>query len=252
VYPDVPSIILTATQVGNSGLVVSPEPPESTGVLWLDSDEPSDIPVPTGGTANQVLAKIDSTNYNTQWITPPNVPVGGTAGQFLRKINSTDYNAGWANIAASEITSGALDHARMPSGSVLQVVQASTTTNVQITSGTSFVDTTLTATITPKFSDSKILILVNQSAFKGSGNSENAYIYRILRGTTVIHELPTQLRTATAMEINTTLSTAYLDSPNTTSARTYKTQFRNAVSANQVQSQNNNQPSVITLMEIAG
>ncbi|MCF6142535.1 collagen-like protein [Flavobacterium sp. K77] len=26
--------------------------------------------VPTGGTANQVLAKIDGTNYNTQWVTP--------------------------------------------------------------------------------------------------------------------------------------------------------------------------------------
>lgn len=25
--------------------------------------------VPTGGTTNQLLAKIDSTNYNTQWIT---------------------------------------------------------------------------------------------------------------------------------------------------------------------------------------
>jgi len=26
--------------------------------------------VPTGGTANQVLAKIDGTNYNTDWVTP--------------------------------------------------------------------------------------------------------------------------------------------------------------------------------------
>ena len=26
--------------------------------------------MPTGGTANQVLAKIDGTNYNTQWVTP--------------------------------------------------------------------------------------------------------------------------------------------------------------------------------------
>ncbi len=26
--------------------------------------------VPTGGTANQVLSKVDSTNYNTQWVTP--------------------------------------------------------------------------------------------------------------------------------------------------------------------------------------
>jgi hypothetical protein len=95
VYPAVPSIILTATQVGNSGLVVSPNAPTSTGVLWLDTDEPSDIPVPTGGTANQVLAKIDSTNYNTQWITPPSVPAGGTTGQVLTKINATDYNANW-------------------------------------------------------------------------------------------------------------------------------------------------------------
>ena len=31
--------------------------------------------VPTGGTAGQVLAKIDSTNYNTQWVTPPSSTV---------------------------------------------------------------------------------------------------------------------------------------------------------------------------------
>jgi hypothetical protein len=105
VYPAVPSIILTATQVGNSGLVVSPSAPTSTGVLWLDTDEPSDIPVPTGGTAGQMLAKIDSTNYNTQWVTPPAVPVGGTTGQVLTKINATDYNANWQT-PATPITPG--------------------------------------------------------------------------------------------------------------------------------------------------
>jgi hypothetical protein len=31
--------------------------------------------VPIGGTAGQVLAKIDSTNYNTQWVTPPSSTV---------------------------------------------------------------------------------------------------------------------------------------------------------------------------------
>ena len=30
--------------------------------------------VPTGGTASQVLAKIDGTNYNTQWVTPATTP----------------------------------------------------------------------------------------------------------------------------------------------------------------------------------
>jgi hypothetical protein len=111
VYPAVPSIILTATQVGNSGLVVSPDAPVSTGVLWLDTDEPSDIPVPTGGTANQVLAKIDSTNYNTQWITPPSVPVGGTTGQVLAKSSATNYDAGWVtpNGSGNVIINGAFD-----------------------------------------------------------------------------------------------------------------------------------------------
>jgi hypothetical protein len=106
VYPDVPSIILTATQVGNSGLVVSPEPPESTGVLWLDSDEPSDIPVPTGGTAGQMLTKIDSTNYNTQWITPPSVPIGGTSGQALTKTSATDYATEWRTLVPNGGTTG--------------------------------------------------------------------------------------------------------------------------------------------------
>lgn len=95
VYPAIPSIILTATQVGNSGLVVSPSAPTSTGVLWLDSDEPASIPVPIGGTAGQMLTKIDSANFNTQWITPPSVPIGGTTGQVLTKLNATDYNANW-------------------------------------------------------------------------------------------------------------------------------------------------------------
>lgn len=46
--------------------------------------------VPTGGTANQVLAKIDSTNYNTQWVTPssgsstPVAYVPFVAGAFYR------------------------------------------------------------------------------------------------------------------------------------------------------------------------
>ena len=36
--------------------------------------------VPTGGTAGQVLSKIDGTNYNTQWITPTS---GGSTDQLI-------------------------------------------------------------------------------------------------------------------------------------------------------------------------
>ncbi len=37
--------------------------------------------VPVGGTANQVLAKIDGTNYNTQWVTPTS---GGGASELQK------------------------------------------------------------------------------------------------------------------------------------------------------------------------
>jgi lysophospholipase L1-like esterase len=41
--------------------------------------------VPTGGTAAQVLSKIDGTNYNTQWMTPSG---GGTWGSITGSLSS--------------------------------------------------------------------------------------------------------------------------------------------------------------------
>ena len=37
--------------------------------------------LPTGGTANQILSKIDGTNYNTQWVAPPVSSVTSVAGK---------------------------------------------------------------------------------------------------------------------------------------------------------------------------
>ena len=52
--------------------------------------------------------------------------------------------------------------ATLPTGSVLQVVQATYSTNVT-TGGTTFIDTGLTATITPTSSSNKILVIVCQN-----------------------------------------------------------------------------------------
>ena len=41
--------------------------------------------VPTGGAAGQVLSKIDTTNYNTQWITPSS---GGSSIQYLSNFTA--------------------------------------------------------------------------------------------------------------------------------------------------------------------
>ena len=51
---------------------------------------------------------------------------------------------------------------QMPAGHILQVVEGSSTTDVTITSTGTWTDTGLTATITPKFNNSKILVIQHQ------------------------------------------------------------------------------------------
>lgn len=59
--------------------------------------------VAAGGTAGQVLAKIDGTDYNTEWVDQDGqyVPSGGTTGQALTKVDGTDYNVSWTDVVAS-------------------------------------------------------------------------------------------------------------------------------------------------------
>ena len=143
----------------------------------------------------------------------------------------------------------------LPSGSVLQVVSAITSTQVSSSSAT-MVDTTLTATITPKFSTSKILVLVSQNGlFKSSANSSNCMDINLLRGSTSLlssNAVGALLETGTTISLVGAASIAFLDSPATTSATTYKTQFasRNGGASVQVQYANLSN-STITLLEIA-
>lgn len=60
--------------------------------------------VPTGGTAGQILAKVDGTNYNTQWINAPTTP---TASQLMTGTAPTvaDIDSGAVTDVATLITS---------------------------------------------------------------------------------------------------------------------------------------------------
>jgi hypothetical protein len=154
-------------------------------------------------------------------------------------IVNADINAS-AAIAGTKL-SGA--------GKVLQVVNATYSTDTSTTS-TSYVDTGLTATITPSSASNKILIIVSQAFGKSSTNS---YVdINLLRaGTSIVSDWVNNLAFT-----NNTASAAYghslnyLDSPNTTSATIYKTQFLSPT-ASSVQTQINNSVSSITLIEIA-
>lgn len=54
---------------GLPGIVAQSGEPDSTDILWLDTDEDG-VGIPLGGTAGQVLAKVDSGDFNTEWVSP--------------------------------------------------------------------------------------------------------------------------------------------------------------------------------------
>jgi hypothetical protein len=142
-----------------------------------------------------------------------------------------------------------------PAGSILQVVNS--TYAVQTTSSSSaFADTGLTATITPTSASSKILVFANQA---GCGKeTNNTYLFlRLLRGSTNIADMERLggFNNTTTVNYFGSCSICYLDSPATTSATTYKTQFasasNNAIIYIQVSSSAIASVSTMTLMEIA-
>jgi hypothetical protein len=162
---------------------------------------------------------------------------------------------------------GKVGKARLPAGSILQVVQGATSSEVIVTTN-DFTDTGLTATITPRATDSKILVLVDQSVYSWADEAGSACGVRLLRGSTVIFnplfyagEGPYDIavaavgsgRTYTEVVLRTPIQ--ILDSPNTTSPVTYKTQGRRYGAGGvifQAAGTGNNASSRIILMEVAG
>jgi hypothetical protein len=137
-------------------------------------------------------------------------------------------------------------------GKVLQVVQATNST-AAANSTTTYADTNLTASITPSAATSKVLVIVHQNGTtKSNGNVDNANYLKLVRGVTDLTTFGASVGfTSTAIyNYVGSCSTAYLDSPNTTSATTYKTQFKNDVAAAAVGVQTGSATSTITLMEI--
>ena len=105
-------------------------------------------------------------------------------------------------------------------GHVVQVVQGTSTTYDTLGSNGTYVDTSLAATITPKFSNSKILAAFHAPIVYR--NTEDA-VLRLLRGSTNVYQMNLWTNTTTyAMMAG---SFQFLDSPSTTSATTYKVQM---------------------------
>jgi hypothetical protein len=138
-----------------------------------------------------------------------------------------------------------LPKAQLPAGTVLQVVSA--TYGVQTDFSTaSYVDTGLTATITPSSATSRILVIVNQSTLWRSAGTPYGEIRLVRNSSPALIRFVGEFTTADGASG----SASYIDSPATTSATIYKTQIY--ASGATVQLQRNSGVSTIVLMEIAG
>ena len=140
----------------------------------------------------------------------------------------------------------------IPTGSVVQVVSSATTTTTTTTS-TSFVDTALSASITPSSSSNKILVIVTGNVIVNDlGNNYGDAFANITRGSTEIatNRVAINFGGTAWTDYISSLSLSYLDSPSTTSSTTYK--VRIATSNSSVIYPATSQTGTITLLEIKG
>ncbi len=108
-------------------------------------------------------------------------------------------------------------------GGIIQIVIMQKTDKFA-TNSTSYVDVTgYNCTITPTSSSNKILVITSAN-FAAGQDGQNNYA-RLLRGSTNILTNDQSIRMPNAYHVNTFVHTI-LDSPNTTSATTYKYQVK--------------------------
>lgn len=171
-------------------------------------------------------------------------PSGPYEGQMIYETD-TDMVAIWNGTAWRYVSA-----TTATSGTVLQVVTGTTSTSLNSSTST-FATTGLTATITPKSTSSKILALVSQNGLLKQ--NVTGISLRLVRDSTVISDFAIEHnKTNTSLLIVTSASVSYLDSPSTTSATTYKTEYASALNIADVYVQFASAMSSITLMEIAG
>jgi hypothetical protein len=146
----------------------------------------------------------------------------GTAGQVLT-VNSGATAPEWASPAGG--------------GKVLQVVYGMYDTQTLINNA-GYTDTGLSLSITPSLATSKILVLSSNFVYFAESSGNPGIGTRIVRTSTTVYEQhPNQNSFAIVGPASGnrgllgSVNMQYLDSPNTTSATTYKTQAKSNCSA---------------------
>jgi len=169
------------------------------------------------------------------------------------KVDAIESTTGSGTIALNNQFSG-MTASSMPAGSVLQVVQTMHSSE-QITSTTSWVNTAVTASITPSSATNKIFILINGGVMirNSGGNDANGEL-KIYKGASDVGHPVKKIRAydygASGININIPMSMSYIDTAGSTSSLTYTLWFRMAYGTDM--RMHDASSSTITLMEIKG
>lgn len=161
--------------------------------------------------------------------TPTNLPSSFSVGAVLTAANMNDIRGAFR---------------------ILQVV-TNTYSTAYSNSTSTYTDVGVTADITPQSTASKILVVANiNGAFKQTNNT--ALDLEIRRASTTIYTATANFNTATNATNVGSVTLVYLDSPATTSARTYKVRGRSSANLASVGAQLlSASDSSITLFEVS-
>jgi hypothetical protein len=242
-----------------------------------------------GGTTGQVLSKNSNTDMDFVWVTDAagditgvtagtGISGGGTSGtvtvtnSMATAIDAKgDLIAGTGADAFARLAVGTngqvltADSAETTGlkwvspagggGKVLQVIQATTTTPTSVNT-TTYTDISLSASITPSATSSKILVFADVQFYMDINTTNKKMSTRLMRGSTAVFTDDTgsssgitALGSSAVGQYNRT-PVMYLDSPATTSSTTYKIQGAGNTASGSLNFQEGNAPSSIILMEI--
>jgi hypothetical protein len=237
---------------GTTGQILSKTTNADMDFTWINNDQ-GDITAVTAGTGisgGGTTGAVTITNSMATTIDAKGDLVVGTgADTFARLAVGTN---GHTLVADSSEATGLKWVAPAGGGKVLQVVQDVSTTQESTTSAT-YVDTNLSVSITPSAATSKILCILAapvRSANTTTSTSVLSY-YNLVRGSTEIAATNISFEGSSQnIALHTSASIVYLDSPNTTSATTYKVQMRRAVTNNTTFMAVESQTATLTLIEI--
>jgi hypothetical protein len=228
----------------------------ATAIAALGQDIDTALVDLKGGTTGQVLAKASNTDLDYSWVAVDPLLILDAKGDLITATAADTparlaVGANGTVLTADSAQGTGLRWATPSSGAVVQVVSASASTAVATSSNVYADITGLTATITPTSASNKILVLVTiGSVFKQTNDTSAGF--KLFRGATEIALQDTLGYTgSTAMTIFS-VPINRLDSPATTSATTYKVQFRSTSNNGTITAQfgSPTNASSITLMEV--